>query len=451
VDQPEGTSTEPQRPGVLDRILRLFSDVRPGESATVLLLLLTIFLIMLSYYVIKTVREPLILLGGGAELKSYASAAQAGVLMVFVPLYSAFAERVNRFRLIVGVTLFFALCIQAFYAAGQAALPIGFVFFVWVGIFNVAIIAQFWSYANDLYPREAGERLFPIIAIGAAGGSWAGSKVAAMLFKSGFGTFNLMQLAAGILVVTLVFYAWVNRRESGGTGGTAKEKLARGGGFRLVLKSPYLRLLAVLLILLNLVNTTGEYILGTTVQHAAEAATAADPTVDASAFIGAFYGNYFFWVNAGTLFIQAVIVSRIVKYLGIAGVVLALPVVAFGAYGLIALGAGFTAMRWAKSAENMTDYSVMNTAKAMLWLPTSREEKYKAKQAIDTFFVRLGDVLSAGLVFVGTTMLGFRVFEFAVTNLVVVLAWSGVAWLVLRYYRSLAAAAEAEAKKEQVA
>ncbi|MBW2258565.1 MAG: translocase, partial [Deltaproteobacteria bacterium] len=140
MDESQGTSSETKRPSVLDRALRVFSDVRPGESGSVLLLLSTIFLIMLSYYVIKTVREPLILLGGGAELKSYASAAQAGVLMVFVPLYSKFAERVDRFRLIVGVTLFFALCIQVFFAAGQAALPIGFVFFVWVGIFNVAII-----------------------------------------------------------------------------------------------------------------------------------------------------------------------------------------------------------------------------------------------------------------------------------------------------------------------
>ena len=73
-------------------------------------------------------------------------------------------------------------------------------------------------------------------------------------------------------------------------------------------------------------------------------------------------------------------------------------------------------MRWAKTAENSTDYSVMNTARQVLWLPTSREEKYKAKQALDTFFVRTGDVLSAPLVFAGTHWLILGVSGFALTK-----------------------------------
>jgi ATP:ADP antiporter, AAA family len=55
-------------------------------------------------------------------------------------------------------------------------------------------------------------------------------------------------------------------------------------------------------------------------------------------------------------------------------------------------------VRWIKTAENATDYSIMNTARQLLWLPTSTDEKYKAKQAIDGFFVRSGDVLSAAIV-----------------------------------------------------
>src|SRR5262249_14843993 len=78
------------------------------------------------------------------------------------------------------------------------------------------------------------------------------------------------------------------------------------------------------------------------------------------------------------------------------GVVLALPLVSLGTYGVVASGVGLAVLRWAKIAENATDYSIMNTARQMLWLPTSREEKYKAKQAADTFVVRSGDMLSAG-------------------------------------------------------
>ena len=113
-------------------------------------------------------------------------------------------------------------------------------------------------------------------------------------------------------------------------------------------------------------------------------------------------------------------------------------------YGLIGAGAGFVVTRWAKTAENSTDYSIMNTAKAMLWLPTTQEEKYKAKQATDTFFVRIGDLLSAGLVLVGTTWLVLETSGFAAVNVVLVAAWLAVAALLVRENRRLVAAREAE-------
>src|SRR5215212_4061599 len=107
----------------LDRALSLFADVRAGEGATAVLMLVNIFLLLVCYSVIKTVREPLILLGGGAEVRSYTAAGQALLLMGFVPLYGWFASRVNRARLLVGVTLFFIAGIELFAAAVGAQLP----------------------------------------------------------------------------------------------------------------------------------------------------------------------------------------------------------------------------------------------------------------------------------------------------------------------------------------
>src|SRR5215470_8103406 len=98
----------------LERALSLFADVRTGEGTTVVLMLLNIFLLLICYSIIKTVREPLILLGGGAEVRSYTAAGQALVLMGFVPLYSWFASRVSRIKLLAGVTLFFIIDIELF-------------------------------------------------------------------------------------------------------------------------------------------------------------------------------------------------------------------------------------------------------------------------------------------------------------------------------------------------
>ena len=123
-----------------------------------------------------------------------------------------------------------------------------------------------------------------------------------------------------------------------------------------------------------------------------------------------------------------------------AGALFTLPIVALGAYGMALSGASVALLRWIKIAENASDYSVMNTAKQMLWLPTSREEKYAAKQAIDTFFVRCGDMLSAGVVFVGTRHLALSTGAFAATNVAFVLIALGVAWLLLREYNRLTGA-----------
>ena len=454
----ESPASSPQKPGPIDRLLGLFSDVHAGEGSRALLMLANIFLILVCYYIIKTVREPLILntevpgflqrlgIRGPAEVKTYAAAAQALILMAFVPAYSWFASRVDRMKLIYGVTLFFAANILLFaVTVGTGVQLMGVLFYVWVGFFSLSIIAQFWSYANDIYTKDAGNRIFPIIAIGMTAGTPVGAWIAEQMFAAGIHVNLMLYLAAGILLATLFIYTIVNRgTERGGRkeeAAAAEAPMGKRSGFALVFASRYIMLIAGLMILLNLVNTTGEYILSRLVVSHAEAALAADPTFDTNAYIGAFYGNFFFWVNIVAVVFQAFLVSRLVKYLGLAGVLFALPLTSFAAYGIIAVGVtSLGLVRWLKTAENSTDYSVMTTARQLLWLPTPREEKYKAKQAVDSFFVRLGDLVSAVVVFVGTTLLALGVRGFALLNVGVVLLWLVVAVILVRENRRLSAA-----------
>src|SRR4029434_9451018 len=137
------------------------------------------------------------------------------------------------------------------------------------------------------------------------------------------------------------------------------------------------------------------------------------------------------------LILQACVASRLVKHQGLRGVLLALPLIALSGYAVIAAGASFALVRWIKTAENATDYSIMNTARQLLWLPTSTDEKYKAKQAIDAFFVRSGDVLSAAIVFTGTAVLHLSIGRFALVNVALTVTWLGIALLVLRRHDAL--------------
>jgi len=112
---------------------------------------------------------------------------------------------------------------------------------------------------------------------------------------------------------------------------------------------------------------------------------------------------------------------------------LILPVIALVGYGFVAFVPVIALIRWIKVAENSTDYSLQNTLRGVLFLPTTREEKYKAKQAIDTIFVRAGDALSALLVFIGTS-LAFQTRDFALVNLVFCVIWIGLAVFVGKEY-----------------
>jgi AAA family ATP:ADP antiporter len=449
-----GAGTPDEKPrGALDRILGVFADVRGGEAATALLLMLNIFLLLASYYLLKTIREPLILAspGGGAEVKSYAAAAMAGLLLVLVPMYSAIASRVSRVRLINFVTLFFIVCLLAFFVLSRTGVPIGVAFFIWVGIFNLMIIAQLWAFANDVYTVEEGKRLFAIVGFGASLGAIAGSFVTGQLVKV-YGPYPFMLGAAGLLafcmLLTNVVGARVKRRRgdaaqpaaAAGPSAPAGEGLRGRSGFALVFADRYLLLIGILMLVYNLVNTNGEYILGKTVVSLYTAAhgAAAAGGLDEKKMIGEFYGNYFTMVNVLSALIQAFLVSRVLKYFGVRVALLLLPAVALIGYGAMAFVPLLGFIRGTKLAENSLDYSLQNTTKNALYLPTSPEAKYKAKQANDTFFVRFGDVLSAGIVFAGTTWLGFAARQFAMVNVALVLVWLVVAVLVGRRFQQMA-------------
>jgi AAA family ATP:ADP antiporter len=441
--------TSPALPprGPLERFLRLFTEVRDGEGLQLVLLALNVFLILTAYYVMKPVREALILdQPGGAELKSYAYAAQAVLLVILVPLYGALATHLPRRRLINVVTAFFIACLPAFYMLAQEKAPIGFVFFLWIGVFSLMVIAQFWAYANDIYTPEAGKRLFAVIAFGASSGAVFGAWLSGKLIRA-IGVHPLLLAAATILAVSLILFNFIDLR-----GQAARERRAvaaeedvpigDGNAFALVLRNRYLLLVALVIFLLNWVNSAGEYILSSIVKQAADADVAAG-TLSAGEegrFIGAFFADYFQVVNITGMLLQLFVVSRVVKYLGVPVALCILPIVSLGSYTLAALIPSLAVVRWAKTAENSVDYSLMNTVRQMLFLPTTREEKYKAKQVIDSFVVRAGDVLSALTVYLATHMFALSVSQFAWINVALVLVWLVLAVLTGREFKRRAAA-----------
>ncbi|NOT33271.1 MAG: hypothetical protein HOP12_03780, partial [Candidatus Eisenbacteria bacterium] len=229
---------------------------------------------------------------------------------------------------------------------------------------------------------------------------------------------------------------------AGSTPDPATAPLGREGAFQLIARDRYLLLIALLMLVLNWVNTNGEYILSRSVAAEAERrlafVTVADPRAFKEAFIGSFYADFFSWVNLVGMLAQLFLVSRVLKWFGVRVALFVLPFIALGGYGLLAFAPLLGLVKIAKIAENATDYSLQNTARQALFLTTSREAKYKAKAAIDSLFVRGGDLLSTALVFIGAQY-ALAPRAFAAINLVLVMAWLAIAIGIAREHRKRAA------------
>ena len=421
-----------------ETFLSLFTRIRPGEGRGILLLGVNGFLLVCAYYILKTLRESMILTEFDAETKAYAVAAIAVVLFFVVPLYGVLFRNTNRTQLVVVINTFFLVNLVMFYLISQSGTSIAFQYYVWIGIFGVMTIAQFWAYATDIYNVRSGQRVFPVIMVAVAIGALAGAKFSAYAFPL-LGTYGLMLVAGLLLTISLFFYRPARHAAPEDSRCIECEFVKPKfesllGGFAVVLSDYYLRMIALFVVLLNWINSTGEYILSEMVVRWAEGEIASGSASSKEVLIAWFYGNFNFWVTLFGLVLQTFIVARLLRYLGMPRSLMILPVLSAIGYALIAFIPIFTIVRLVKIVENGTDYSLMSTIRQALLLPTSREVKYEGKTAIDTFFWRFGDLIQGGAIYVGINVYSFGVADLALLNLVLALIWIGVTVMIARQY-----------------
>ena len=212
------------RTSLLDRALRLFAPVKGGEGGTVLLMALNVFLLLTAYYIIKPVREALILAEWGAEAKIYASAGTGAAAAGRGPAVQpagrpdarapADRHRAGVFRGLPGGVLSAGLAGVSRWASPSTCGS---------GIFNMMVVAQFWSFANDYYTEEQGKRLFAIIGFGMSAGAVFGGFITRKLIHP-LGLYQLMLLSAALLMVSLVLTSW---RPTGGKTGSIGDRNRR--------------------------------------------------------------------------------------------------------------------------------------------------------------------------------------------------------------------------------
>ncbi|MEP6865587.1 MAG: Npt1/Npt2 family nucleotide transporter [Deltaproteobacteria bacterium] len=487
-----GHATPPE-PGFLGWLHKIF-PIKRSEALTVTLLAINTFTLMTCYYVLKVVREPLIIEAGGAKLKSYMSGIQTLLLIAIVPAFGWLSGRVSRIRLMTIMQLIFIGCLVGFEVMLQSGARIGVVFYVWVGIFNVMVVSNFWSFANDLYTENEGKRLFALIGFGASIGAIVGAFLPHFL-QATLGLHGLMLISVGALVFSIFLYRIVDRRERARKQEVVAEKQKKKpgaasavdgdkrGGFALVLRDRYLRILALMLLVATVINTTGEYVISKMAEDrgkayaakmvqesvagpdqpaAAPDAAKADPAklvvpkpeaakADASdadkavakkaedEYLGKFFSDYYGLVNLIAALLQGLVVTRLLVAFGVRKSLFIMPVIVFGGWLALVMFVNLAIVRVEKTTENSLDYSLNNTLRQALFLPTSPQAKYKAKAAIDTFVFRMGDAIAGlGIVALFVEVMHLGVHAFAVMNVVLAALWIYLAWRAGKLHDELA-------------
>ena len=302
----------------------------------------------------------------------------------------------------------------------------------------------------------------PMIAVGATAGAATGAWFDTFVVHSQmFGTKSLLLVATIPLAASAILTRLADARGPIGQGCEPKEvcvpRVADGvkkGAIRLALTSRFLLSVAIITLLFSWVNTNGENLLFRVLQEFIGQEAELKGITDGRLLLEytrdmttAFYGDFFFWTNILTLLLQSLVVSRLLKYGGFATLLLFLPVVAVLSYATMAFIPVLLIVKWMKIAENSTDYSINNTARNVLWLPTTSEMKFKAKPVIDTLFVRCGDGLAALTVLVGVQLLSLSTNMFFAFNVLLVMIWTAGAIVVIREHKRLSSDEGVEAGK----
>jgi AAA family ATP:ADP antiporter len=387
----------------MSQLLRRLVVLQPGEAPALLASFATLLCTFSSYTILRPVRDALGITSG-LEKIPYLFWGVFVVMLLLQPVYGWLTSRYPRTVFLPWVYGFFAVNLVGFYVWFRLESDhtwIARTYFVWVSVFNLFVVAAFWSLMADVFTREQAGRVFGFIWAGASTGGLIGPLVAHELAVP-LGAINLLPISAVLLLLSLVFMSriirWQRRAAAaaevgttaGGAGGGGAEKALGGSifaAFTDVVRSPYLLGIGVFVLLMTWVST---FLYLEQQAFVAKVFTSADQRTR-------FFAGIDFWVQAASLTIQLLLFGRLFKWVGIRAMLAAVPLIMTVGYTIFALAPSFMLLVVVYAVRRVGDYALTRPCRDALFTVVSREDKYKAKSLIDTFIYRGGDATSGTL------------------------------------------------------
>jgi AAA family ATP:ADP antiporter len=373
------------------RLLRRLVMVREGEGAILFFSTSYFFLLLFGYYLLRPMREAFGIARGADKLPWLMTGT---MLCMFLanPAFAALVSRLPRRRAIPLAYRICAGCMGLFYLLfrflpGHGGAALGYVFYIWLSVFNLFAVSVFWAFMADGLEEETGKRLFGFIAMGGTLGAIAGAATTEALARGGWRIAPASLLLVSILCLELAV-ACLNllaKRFGMGAGTSAAREPGPGlfQGLGLLARSPYLSLMGLYILL---------YTVSSTLLYMEQGRIVAGAFTGAAARTAAF-ARIDVWVNVATLFTQLFLSSRLISRLGLKVVLCLMPVLTLAGFGALWAFPAFATLALFQVLRRGLHYAVDRPAREVLYIPLGPDEKYKAKPFIDTFVYRTGDLL----------------------------------------------------------
>ena len=403
-------------------LLRLTRS-RPDELRATLWAFVYFFALLAAYYVLRPIRDEMAIQVGQARLHEVFTLVFVTMLLV-APVFGWLTGRFPRRRLLPWLYAFFIANLLAFFvvfeAGGTQSAAVARAFFVWVSVFNLFAVSVFWSLMADLFVTAQAQRLYGFIAAGGTAGALAGPALTAGLVLL-IGAKGMVLVSAAFLLVAIVALLrlrdWAQR--TGATGDIDAQRPLTGSvwsGITDLFRSPYLLGICLFLFLYSLLSTFLYF-------QQAELVPAA---IGDSAQRTRLLALVDMTVNVLTLLIQVLAFGTLIRRLGTTFMLAAMPVVAIVGFALLALHPGLATLVAFGVTRRAGEYAISKPARETLFNVLPPEQKYKAKNVIDTLVHRFGDT-SSSWVFAGLKGLGLSLPTMSWIAVPLAGAWLGVA------------------------
>jgi AAA family ATP:ADP antiporter len=412
-------------------LLRRLVVLQPGEAAALLASFATLLCMFSSYTILRPVRDAMGITSG-LEKIPYLFWAVFVVMLVLQPVYGWLTSRFPRTVFLPWVYGFFTANLLAFYTWFHLQADHTWIarsYFVWVSVFNLFVVAAFWSLMADVFTREQAGRLFGFIWAGASTGGLIGPSIANRLAVP-IGAINLLPISAALLALSMVFMRLVIRSQraltvtASATASAPEQRpdQALGGSvwaaFSEVVRSPYLLGISVFVLLMTWVST---FLYLEQQAFVAKVFSSADERAR-------FFAGIDFWVQAASLFIQLLLFGRLFRWVGLKAMLVSVPLIMTAGYTAFALVPSFIVLVVVYAVRRVGDYALTRPCRDSLFTVVSREEKYKAKSLIDTFVYRGGDATSGSLYKALVSGLGAGPSAVGWSGALVAALWAVLAW-----------------------